>query len=138
MIADRTDTAVILQFTTMPKTADFTPDNRLRELRLARGLKLRHIGEAIGTTPTHVQRLEIGGRDLTKMWMKAIARVLEVLPADLFLADEGGLSAEERRVIDTLRQVPAANRAAILGFIQSQQPWRASGELVQLDSRDTA
>ena len=119
----------------MPKNRDFIPANRIRELRQAHGLKLRQIAEQIGTTPTHINRLERGERDLTLAWMRAIARVLDVAPADLLLPVDGGLDARERDIIGIIRHAPDNGRAAIFAVVESQ---RMRGDLESLSLPPTS
>jgi len=57
--------------------------NRIRELRVARGLTLERVAELAGTSLQQVQRLESGKRRLTEGWMRRLAPVLGVAPADL-------------------------------------------------------
>ncbi len=107
MKADFSNRNNVLLFPPMPKLSPFTATNRLRELRQARGWKLREVAEALGTTPTHINRLERGERDLTLAWMIPLARIYEVQPADLLLPEHGGLSPDQRHLVDTAREVPA-------------------------------
>ncbi|MBW4089925.1 MAG: helix-turn-helix transcriptional regulator [Proteobacteria bacterium] len=60
--------------------------NRIRELRLARGLTLEQVGAKAETSPQQIQRLEKGERRLTDDWMRRVAPALGVAPATL-LAD---------------------------------------------------
>lgn len=59
------------------------PQNRIRELRRAKGLSLKQLAELAGTTHQTVQRLETGERRLSQQWMERLASALGIKPADL-------------------------------------------------------
>ena len=59
--------------------------NRIKELREARGLTLQEVADIAGTSPQQIQRLENGNRRLTDDWMRRIAPILRVHPAELLL-----------------------------------------------------
>lgn len=135
MKADLTRAANVVPFPAMPRISPFVATNRLRELREARGMKLREVAEAIGTTPTHVNRLERGERDLTLGWMIPLARVLGVTPADILLPEHGGLTHDQRRLADTAREVPATRAAPLYAVAESLQPYRHGPEVHDLTER---
>lgn len=119
----------------MPKKLSFTPTNRLRELRSGAALSLAKVAEGCNTNAAQIQKLETGERDLDYGWMLRLAAFFNVRPADLLLAHDGGLSANERRVIDTMREVPSHVREVIDAMIESQQRFRSQGEVVELETR---
>ncbi|MFD2261719.1 XRE family transcriptional regulator [Lacibacterium aquatile] len=57
--------------------------NKLRSLRLARGLTLEQLADAAGTSHQQILRLEKGERRLTVDWMVRLAPPLGVEPKDL-------------------------------------------------------
>jgi transcriptional regulator with XRE-family HTH domain len=57
---------------------------KLRRIRIARGLPMRVVGDAIGTTPQTVQRLEMATMTLTVEWVERFCRYYEIPPLDLF------------------------------------------------------
>ena len=59
--------------------------NRIKELREARGLTLQEVADVAGTSLQQIQRLENGYRRLTDEWMRRIAPILRVHPAELLL-----------------------------------------------------
>ena len=59
-------------------------ENRIRELREARGLSLHKLAACLQTSAWQIRRLETGERRLTDAWMMRLAEALEVPPADLF------------------------------------------------------
>ena len=65
-------------------------NNRIRELREARGLSARRLAAMLEppTSGQQLRRLEDGERQLTESWLRRISAALGVWPADL-LADDG-------------------------------------------------
>jgi transcriptional regulator with XRE-family HTH domain len=57
--------------------------NRLREIREARGLTQEQVADKLGTTATHISRLENERSQLTHHWMVKFAELYRVRPADL-------------------------------------------------------
>lgn len=58
--------------------------NRIKELRVARGLTQAQLAEVVGTTDATIQRLESGRRQLTERWATQISTVLGVDVSELF------------------------------------------------------
>jgi repressor LexA len=58
--------------------------NRIRELRLQKGLTIDKLAELIGTTGATIQRLETGNRQLTEKWAHKISHGLGVQITELF------------------------------------------------------
>jgi transcriptional regulator with XRE-family HTH domain len=58
--------------------------NRIKELRDKRGLTLEKLSALLNTTPTTVNRLELGKRELTLKWIFKISEALSVQPAEIF------------------------------------------------------
>lgn len=130
-------TARILQFPVMDKSEpDRKFPNRLRELRKAQGWTLKQLGEKTGIIYTQLQKLETGEQPLRDHYMERIAPVLGVKPADLLNFDDGGLSPEERALIDTYREIPRALRRSFDSLRESHQPFRGAGEIVPLDREE--
>ena len=98
--------------------------NRVRHWRELRGKTLRDIAPLVGLAHGSLQRIETGERELNQYWMERLGEVLGVVPADFLRQDIGGLSEDERRVVDTLRSLPDAARQMILAMIDSQQAFR--------------
>lgn len=59
--------------------------NRIKALRLERGLTLEELAEMVGTSLQQISRLELGERRLSEQWMRPIARALGVSPGDLLI-----------------------------------------------------
>lgn len=128
----------VLHFPTMPRKRDFEPTNRIRALRLAAGKTLQELATPLNSTPAQIQRLETGERELTLHWMQRLATVLDCQPADLLLPVDGGLDSKERRLVDTVREVPPASSAAIFGVMESVQPYRQEPGVIELLPKKTA
>lgn len=79
-------------------------ENRIKELRRARGLTLQKLAERAGTTNQQISRLERGERRLTTDWMERLGNALECNPAALMgaYADPpsfrslGGLASDDK------------------------------------------
>jgi transcriptional regulator with XRE-family HTH domain len=74
-----------------PKSPDWRRcgmQNRIRKLRLDRGLTLDQLAERAGTTLQQLSRLERAERRLTDEWMTRLSNALGVRPVDL-LPDSG-------------------------------------------------
>jgi phage repressor protein C with HTH and peptisase S24 domain len=63
-------------------------ENRIKELRRARGLTLQKLAEKAGTTNQQISRLERGERRLTTDWMERLAGALGCSPVSLIGAFE--------------------------------------------------
>lgn len=74
--------------------------NRIAELRTRAGLSQPALAERLGCHENTVGKLERGERKLTEEWMRRIASVLNVAPADLILA----------RGYEALRDAPGINK----------------------------
>lgn len=107
-------------------TMDSEPfSNRVREWRERRGLKLAQLANAINVTEGHMGNLERGRRELTKPVLERVARALSCEQADLLNLEDGGLTEQERRLIDTYREIPEAMRMIVNAVVEAQQPYRS-------------
>ncbi len=106
--------------------------NRVRYWRKQRGMTLKEAAGKIGTAFGHLQRIETGARELSTGWMRRIADVFEVTPADLLSLEDGGLEPSERRIVDTRREIPTPHRHSIDAVTEAQQSFRGAPELVPL------
>lgn len=123
--------ATILNFPAMAKHPDIADlPNRVRLLRKQQGLTQAQLAKSVNLTPAHLAKLETGDRQLTMPVMEGLARALDCAVADLLLPKDGGLTAEERRLIDTYREVPAAHRATLDAVAESQQAFRHPPEVL--------
>lgn len=75
-------TTLALASSTAP--VDFRPmDNRIKELRDARGWTQQELADRAGTTNQQIGRLENGERELTVSWMQRLAKAFSVQPEEL-------------------------------------------------------
>lgn len=127
--------ASVLQFRPMPTPKRDNLPNRIRHWRELQGLTLRDLAPRVGLAHGSLARIETGAQELGQYWLVRIAAELKVAPADLLPAAQGGLSEDERRLIDTYREVPEANRRVIESVIESQQGYRGGPETHELFPR---
>lgn len=99
--------------------------NRIREWRKARDLTLGELAPRVGLTLGHLGNLERGTRELTKPVMERLAKALDCDEADLLNTDNGGLTEEERRIIEIFRAASEPGKGAIRAVAESQQPYAA-------------
>jgi transcriptional regulator with XRE-family HTH domain len=123
--------ASVLSF---PQMAKRTPTeelpNRIRELRAEAGMTLQELAPKVGISAGQLSNIETGKRELTMPVMERVAAAFKVDVADLLLPSMGGLTEQERWLIETFREVPDAARAAMAAVAESQQPFRGMGEVV--------
>ena len=129
---DYPQSARVIQFPTMPKLNTKPATNRLRQYRQERKIRQSVVADAIGTSTVQVSRLEIGARDLDLYWMHRCAKFYGVPPADLLLLEDGGLTGQERQLIDTIRDIPAPLRETFWRLMDSHQPLRGMGDVADM------
>lgn len=141
--ASATVEAVVLQFPSMAKQpSEEVLPNRVREWRkrainpaTGKGFTLKEAAPRIGLAWSHLARIETGGRELSTVWMERIAAAFGCTPADLLNPEMGGLSIEERQIIDLLRNLPEANRRMVDAMLESQHaflPGPNGADVIQL------
>jgi len=57
--------------------------NRIKQLREARGWDGRELAKKVHTSPSQISRLENGERRLTLPWITRLAKALDVLPDEI-------------------------------------------------------
>ncbi len=104
----------------MPSPSSSGPStypNRIRELRLARGYSQKELAERANTTQPTIDRLEKGDRGLDTDWMDALAKALDVTPADLLAArDEGAITYAPKSLMPGLAGM---KDLPILGYVKA-------------------
>ena len=70
--------------------------NAIAAIRKERGLTQSQFAEVVGTSTTHVSRIETGESSLTQSMMTKIATALDIEPQDLFITspNEGEINLE--------------------------------------------
>jgi transcriptional regulator with XRE-family HTH domain len=113
--------------------------NRIREIREAKGLSQPQLAEKVGTSQPQMDRLEKGQRRLTQEWMQRIAKALKCEPGDLIAVTAGaaparplsGLDPRQKRILlagvkEGLRQIgvdpdsPEGMRQALAAFDKAE------------------
>lgn len=102
-------------------------ENRIRELREARGLSLHKLAHYVETSAWQIRRLETGERRLTDEWMMRLAKALEVPPADLFARPDGlpnlddlPKTVSEIRLLRAWRLLGKADRRALVAWLRER------------------
>lgn len=57
--------------------------NRIKELRVQKGLTLEQLANACGTDKSQIQKLEIGTRRLTDRWLEKLTKALNEGPENI-------------------------------------------------------
>ncbi len=93
--------------------------NRIREIRLSRGLSQDELAERAGTTKAQISKLENSLRRLTEDWMQRIAKGLDCRPSELLEEFPAPLSSDEQEVLNLYRVLAEQDRAAVRHIIES-------------------
>jgi transcriptional regulator with XRE-family HTH domain len=92
-------------------------ENRIAELRKARGLTLKALAERIGTSNQQISHLEKGRRRLTLDWMERTAIALHCEPFDLVSDRTRPEANKERQLIALFRALSEHQQDACLQFL---------------------
>lgn len=99
-------------------------ENRIAEIRKARGLTLQQVAERTDTTNQQISHLERGRRKLTYTWMEKLAAALACHPLELLAnppeASDGclqPLSSQEQRLLDLFRSLDKGRQEALLAAL---------------------
>lgn len=81
--------------------------NRIAEWRTKRGWKQSELADAVGTSPSQINKLESGDRKLTQKWLDRLAVALDCLPAELLpeASYRPYLSSAEERILNLYRSL---------------------------------
>lgn len=115
----------VLPFPIMTRHLDTYP-NRLRELRLARGLSQVDLGKKVGISGVQIGYLEKGDRELRLPIMRLLARALEVAPAELLSREDNPMIATPRvrQLVESYGRADEAGRQAIERVAESFDSFR--------------
>lgn len=103
-------------------------DNRIAELRAARGLSITQMAEKVNANLQTYHDVETGKTRLSLDWMRRIARALDVFPSELLLpADlKYDLSDAELELLLLIRALPDDRRNLVPAIIASIRPDQAA------------
>lgn len=109
-----------------------SPPNRIRELREKIGMSQAELARRVSITAGALQKVEIGARKLDQQWMRRLAPVLGVTPAELLpLVDNPYiLTDEERALIDQMRSANQRERQQLRQLADVVVPWRGPPEKI--------
>lgn len=80
--------------------------NRIQEHRLAQGMSLEDVAEAVGSTSSTISKLERGRLRLTSEWMFRLAPVLRVAPRELLPQEAEQIEPERIIALDRASALP--------------------------------
>ncbi|WP_428247248.1 helix-turn-helix domain-containing protein [Ferrovibrio sp.] len=93
--------------------------NRLRDLRLDRGLTQEELAEKLGTTKQHLGRLENSKSRLSTEWIERLAEALQCHPLELLEDTVPAVTPDEKAVLELYRGLAEADRRAFLQIASS-------------------
>lgn len=96
--------------------ADKMP-NRIREIRLERGLSQEQLGAMVGTGNQQISKIERGRLRLSEPWMNRIAAALHVRPYELLNNPMGTDDPIELQLLDRFRTLTDEQREYVLHSI---------------------
>lgn len=91
--------------------------NRIRELRMVRGMSQEELAGLVGCSKMQISGLERGKPKLDILWMQRLCAPLGVAPADLLLAKDNpnaAKDADEQQLLGLFRAAPEELRAQFL------------------------
>jgi hypothetical protein len=102
------------------------PLNRIRELREERGMTQADLARLANVTPSALNKIESGSRGLDQNWMRRLAPLLQVAPADLLPPEDNPfrLSAEEQALIERYRSADTAAQATFEKVVDAVLPYQ--------------
>lgn len=104
--------------------------NRIKELRETREMTLETLADKVGLSPSYVQRLENGRRNLSVKHLDGFAQALGVKPRDLIDASD-----MDSKIIEAIRGAAPAKKAAVALLLGIDQPHQEEGQEPSASSR---
>lgn len=95
-----------------------------------RGMTLETLADKVGLSPSYVQRLENGARNLSVKHLDGFAEALGVKPRDLIDAND-----MDARIIEAIRGAAPAKKAAVALLLGVDQPHHEEGQEPSVSSR---
>lgn len=105
--------------------------NRLRELRLKKGLTIKELGEKIGIAPNYISQIERGDRPLNPRTLKKFCEFYKVKPNELLGYDTmieidestNEFSEEDIKVLRSIKALPQEDYDLLVEYV-SYLIWR--------------
>lgn len=95
-------------------------NNRIRELREARGWSQQALAERVfpPTTKTQISKLENGQRDLSDDWKRRLAAALDVAPLDLVPGLGMATTEQEQSILNMYRMLSDDDRSKFENLVK--------------------
>jgi transcriptional regulator with XRE-family HTH domain len=106
--------------------------NRLRQLRLTRGMSQTVLGDALGITFQQIQKYENGTNAIASTRIPALCKVLGINPEELYKADTqteavSGVSSSALKTAQRLERLRSKQRMAVWTVINAFEKENANG-----------
>ena len=88
--------------------------NRIRELRKAKGLTLQTLADRVQASNQHISHLETGRRRLTIDWIERLAKGLDCDPLALLGANAEEITEQELLLLKVFRTLNEDQRKAFI------------------------
>jgi transcriptional regulator with XRE-family HTH domain len=105
--------------------------NRIRELRMARGMSQEELAGLVGCSKMQISGLERGKPRLDVLWMQRLAAPMGVAPADLLLAADNPHATQtvaEKELLALYRAAPEEMRSQFLRVGQALAGFQHQGK----------
>ncbi|MGF7151304.1 transcriptional regulator with XRE-family HTH domain [Sphingomonas zeicaulis] len=110
-----------------PVTKALPAPNRIKEIREALGMTQVELARRANVTPSALNKVELGTRGLDQDWMRRLAPLLGVAPAEL-LPDRDNphrLTTEEREIVERYRAAQREEQQTFRKVADAMLPDRA-------------
>ena len=93
--------------------------HRMHELRMAAGWSLDQLAQRVNSTRSTLHGVENGRTEMSLHWMRRLGDAFGISPAEILHAQDRPyvLSADELRLLDQVRALPADRRALLPGML---------------------
>lgn len=92
--------------------------NKLREIRLQKGLTLEDVAKAADTSNQQILRLEKGQRRLTTGWIERLSKALGVSPSEIVPTLSGVSQPDIQELIDNYTSASKEAQEAFLNMVR--------------------
>jgi len=92
--------------------------NRIKELRTARGWSQEDLAQLAGTTQQHIQRMEAGTQRINTDHMEKLGAIFEIHPLEVFvLTAPHVIATDEAELLEWYRALPRKDQAIIKAML---------------------